>query len=304
MATQTLAEQHQAGQEALVSLIPAVLREAWPLLDAHDIKATLPQFTAAVRAIVQRYGRASAFASLQSYRTQRALSGVKTSAPSLTLAPAPVEKVVEDAIGWAITDLYGPVTPESITRAQSAVDSAVTQLVLDQGRQTVIDAVRKDTAAKGWVRVTEQDACSFCIMLALRGEVYKSKRGGEFKAHTVQPNGSGGDCRCHVEPIFTAYEPSARMREMDRLWKESTKGRTGKDARVAFRQAVEGRPVTGSSGKGPSKPKSHNPAAPKGLEAMSAEQLRHQIALTEGLKDSAWRTQQLTRLRKALRTAQ
>jgi hypothetical protein len=296
MATQTLAEQHQAGQEALVSLIPAVLREAWPLLDVHDIKATLPQFTAAVRAIVQRYGRASAFASLQSYRQQRAQVGVKVSAPSLTLAPAPVEKVVEDAIGWATADLYGPVTADTVQAAQDRLSESVSQLVLDQGRQTVIDAVRKDSAAKGWVRVTEQDACSFCIMLALRGEVYKSKRGAEFETHA--------NCRCHVEPIFTAYEPSARMREMDRLWKESTKGRSGKDARVAFRQAVEGRPVTGSSGKGSSKPKPHNPAAPKGLESMSPEQLRHQIALTEGLKDSAWRTQQLARLRKALRTAQ
>jgi len=37
---------------------------------------------------------------------------------------------------------------------------------------------------------------------------------------------------------------------------------------------------------------------------MTAAQLRHQIALTEGLKDSAWRTGQLGRLRKALRTAQ
>lgn len=296
MATQTLAEQHQSGQEALVSLIPAVLREAWPLLDVHDIKGTLPNFVAAVRAIVQRYGSASAFASLNSYRAQRSAAGIVGSAPSLTIAPSPAEKVIEDAVGWATADLYGPVTADTVQAAQDRLSESVSQLVLDQGRTTFIDAVRKDTAAKGWVRVTEQDACSFCIMLALRGEAYRSKRAGEFQAHT--------NCRCHVEPIFTAYEPSARMREMDRLWKESTKGRTGKDARVAFRQAVEGRPVTGSSGKKPSKPKSHNPAAPKGLEAMSAEQLRHQIALTEGLKDSAWRTQQLTRLRKALRTAQ
>lgn len=322
MATQTLAEQHQAGQEALVSLIPAVLREAWPLLDVHDIKGTLPNFVAAVRAIVQRYGSASAFASLNSYRAQRSAAGIVGSAPSLTIAPLPAEKVIEDAVGWATADLYGPVTADTVQAAQDRLSESVSQLVLDQGRTTVIDAVRKDTAAKGWVRVTEQGACSFCIMLALRGAQYHRDSFDEsnvkFKDHAVIAElrrdgidlGGKGDfkahnnCRCHVEPIFTAYEPSARMREMDRLWKDSTKGRTGKDARVAFRQAVEGRPVTGSSGKKPSKPKSHNPAAPKGLESMSAEQLRHQIALTEGLKDSAWRTQQLTRLRKALRTAQ
>lgn len=295
MAAETLAEEHQVGQEALVSLVPAVLREAWPLLDVHDIKGTLPRFVAAVRAIVQRYGSASAAAALDYYRRERAAAGVKVAAPSLRLAPSPADSVVEEAIGWAVSDLYGPVSPETVAAAQEKVDAAVSRLVLDQGRQTIIDATVKDRAAKGWARVTEQGACSFCIMLALRGAAYGSKRSADFKAHD--------HCNCHAEPVFTAYEPSHRMREMDRLWRESTKGRSGHDARVAFRQAVEGRKVTGSTGKGPSKPKPHNPAAPKGLEAMSADQLRHQIALTEGLKDSAWRTQQLARLRKALRTA-
>jgi hypothetical protein len=36
---------------------------------------------------------------------------------------------------------------------------------------------------------------------------------------------------------------------------------------------------------------------------MSRSQIEHQIALTEGLKASEWRTGQLARLRKALRTA-
>jgi hypothetical protein len=65
---------------------------------------------------------------------------------------------------------------------------------------------------------------------------------------------------------------------------------------VAFRQAVEGRPVTGSKDGGPK-------GAAKGLHALTKAQVQHQIALTEGLKDSPWRTQQLARLRKALRTA-
>ena len=41
----------------------------------------------------------------------------------------------------------------------------------------------------------------------------------------------------------------------------------------------------------------------KQLHEMSRAQLEHQIALTEGLKDSPWRTGHLARLRKALRTA-
>src|SRR5690242_15701737 len=297
MATPTAAETHQAGQEALVSLIPAVLREAWPLLDVYNIKGTMPQFLAAVKAIVARYGSASAAGALDYYRRERLAAGVKSPA-SLRIAPGPADDVVERAIGWATSDLYGPVTPETEAKAFETVASQVSQLVLDRGRDTIIDNALNDKAAKGWARVTEQGACSFCIMLALRagaGFLYTSKRSASFLAHTKQPNGSGGDCRCHAEPVFTAYEPSHRMRELQRVWAESTKGRSGHDARVAFRQAVEGRPVTGAKGK----PKGHA----KQLHEMSRAQIEHQIALTEGLKDSPWRTGQLARLRKALRTA-
>jgi len=288
MATPSLAEEHQIGQEALVSLIPAVLREAWPLLDAHNIRGTLPRFLAAVKAIVARYGAASAAAAVDYYKAERVAAGIAGPAPSLRLAPTPADSVIEDAIGWATSDLYGPVTAESLTAAQSKVAEAVSQMVLDQGRDTIIGATNTDRTAKGWVRVTEQGACSFCIMLALRGATYKSKQSADFKSHD--------NCRCHVEPVFTAYEPSHRMRELDRLWKESTKGRGGHDARVAFRQAVEGRPVTGAKDGGPK-------GAAKGLHALTKAQIEHQIALTEGLKDSAWRTGQLARLRNALRTA-
>ena len=290
MATETLAEEHQVGQEALVSLIPAVIRQAWPLLDPHDIKGTLPKFLAAVKAIVARYGSASAAAALDYYRRERAAAGVTSPAPSLRLAPSPADSVIEDAIGWATSDLYGPVTDESVAAAQAKVDEAVSKMVLDRGRATVIDATNADRAAKGWARVTEQGACSFCIMLALRagaGFLYTSKRSADFPAHD--------NCRCHVEPVFTAYEPSHRMRELQRVWQDATKGRSGHDARVAFRQAVEGREVTGA--------KKATPNATKGLHALTRAQVEHQIALVEGLKDSEYRTKQLERLRKALRTA-
>jgi hypothetical protein len=291
VATETLAEEHQAGQEALVSLIPAVLREAWPLLDVHNIKGTMPQFLAAVKAIVARYGSASAAGALDYYRRERLAAGVKTATPTLRIAPGPADDVIEKAIGWATSDLYGPVTPESVAAAQSKVDEAVSQLVLDRGRDTIIANALNDKAAKGWARVTEQGACSFCIMLALRagaGFLYKSERSADFSAHD--------NCRCHAEPVFTQYEPSYRMRQMQALWTDATRGRSGHDARVAFRQAVEGRPVTGSKDGGPK-------GAAKGLHGLTKAQVQHQIALTEGLKDSPWRTQQLARLRKALRTA-
>jgi len=41
--------------------------------------------------------------------------------------------------------------------------------------------------------------------------------------------------------VFTAYEPPARVREAQALWVSSTRGKSGNAARIAFRQAVEGR---------------------------------------------------------------
>ena len=234
------AAEHQTGQAALVALIPALLREAWPLLDLHNLQATMPQFTAAVRAIVQRYGQASAAGALAYYQQERRAASVPGRGVS-KLAPSPADSVIESAVSWATTDLYGPVTAETTDAAMARLDESVSQMVLDQGRDTIIGAVQQDKAAKGWARVTEPGACSFCIMLALRagaGLLYKRESSANFQSHT--------NCRCHAEPVFTAYEPSAHMRDMQTLWADSTKGRSGNDARNAFRQAVEGRPITGA----------------------------------------------------------
>lgn len=290
-----LAAGHQVGQSALVSLIPDVLRQAWPLLDLHNLKATMPAFTAAVRAIVQRYGQASAAGALAYYQQERAAAKVPGRAVS-QLAPSPADSVIESAVSWATTDLYGPVTTETTNAAMTQLDGAVQNMVLDQGRDTIIGAVQQDKQAKGWARVTSPGACSFCVMLALRsgaGFLYTSKQSGNFRAHTPNANGSGGLCRCHAEPVFTAYEPSAHMRDMQKLWVDSTKSRSGNDARNAFRQAMEGRPVTGTTGAKAAK-------ALVGGTSMDRPQIEFLLKQAQGMKDSPWRTSQIARLSKLL----
>jgi hypothetical protein len=286
VATQT-ADEHRTGQAALVSLIPALLRQAWPLLDLHNLQGTMPAFTAAVKAIVARYGKASAAGALDYYRVERQAASMPGRA-SMKMAPTPADSVIESAVSWATTDLFGPVTAQGETKALDRLDTAVSQLVLDQGRDTIIAAVASDKAAKGWARVTEPGACSFCTMLALRagsGLLYYSKRGADFRSHD--------NCRCHVEPVFTAYEPSAHMREMQKLWDSSTKGRSGVDARNAFRQAMEGRPVTGTTGAKKAR------ALLSGTN-MDRPQVEFLLKQAQGMPDSPWRTKQIARLSKLL----
>lgn len=287
-------EAHQAAQSVLVGSLMADLASAWPALDPLHIKASMPRFAALVAALVRRYGMASASLAVSHYRQQRLAGGIAGRITVVPAAPAPVDQV-EASLWTAVDSLYGPVTPETIAATQTNVEGVASRLAQDPGRQTIVNAVQADPSARGWARVTEMGACSFCLMLAIRagsgGVLYYSKGSagaransrfvgaGDFKFHD--------HCECHVEPVFGRYEPTARVRAAERLWKDVTKGRSGRDARIAFRQAVEGRPVSGTSGPRPD-------AATLGL---SRPQVEHQIALTEGLPDSAWRTRQLQRLR-------
>lgn len=221
-------DRHQAGQEALTSLLPALVGRAWALLDPHDIQGTLPRFVKAIQALVDRYGAASAIAALDHYREVR--RGSSRYVPKLARQTPP--DLVEGAVKQALAGLYGVVTPADEQAARDLVAETTAQLVLERGRQTIMENAYADPAAKGWVRVTEAGgACSFCLMLALRGPTYKSSRSASFRSHP--------HCRCHAEPIFVAYEPSYRMIEAQRLYNQAKGSKV--PTTLAFRQLLEGR---------------------------------------------------------------
>jgi hypothetical protein len=241
------AEDHRVEQAALVSLIARLVAHAWAtLLDPHNLKGSTPRLTAAIEAIVKQYGAASAAHALSSYRSQRRAAGI-VGRPALRMPQAPSHDVIEGTVENTLHSLYGPVTPETEARVQDALTSEVEQLVLHQGRDALINATQSDKEAKGWARVTEPDACSFCRLLATRGAVYKTRESGDFRAHTKKPDGSGGTCRCNVEPVFNAFEMTAQARQDLADYRNLTKtyGTAGRDILVAWRQHVEGRPVTG-----------------------------------------------------------
>jgi hypothetical protein len=175
------------------------------------------------------------------YTQQRVMAGVGAGFTPRP-APPPVLEQVSATVDWAVQPLWSPdVLAQPVTEAGSTavadvkarLAAATERLVLDAGRDTIITNVQADRKAKAWARIPEPNACSFCLMLATRGAVYRTEKSADFKSHN--------NCRCHVEPVFTAYEPSARIREAEALWASSTRGKSGDAARIAFRQAVEGR---------------------------------------------------------------
>lgn len=224
-----VAAQQQAAQIGLVGLLTDNLTQLWPALDLKRLPQSLTQLKAAVAALVQQYGMASASLAADFYDTQRAAADVTGRFTVTPSEPASVQQV-DQVIGWATKGLWSQ-TPD-VSAAQTLVTGAVDKMVIDTGRQTIVDAVHRDTEARGWARVTRPGACSFCRLLATRGAVYKTKASGGFQAHDHD--------HCFVEPLFGgSYEMAAHVRADEALYKRVTKGKSGKAARLAFRQAVE-----------------------------------------------------------------
>jgi len=285
MARSGTAEKHRDSQAGLAAAVVPLVAAAWARsLDPHDLKGSRSRLVVAIQAILRQYGRAAAAAGLTYYRNERRAAGVAGQVPRLPMPALPTADEIGAAVDRAIHDLFGEwspdaipptsstpttptapastssvadtatvdrapelVTPEDVQHAEDALTSEVEQLVLDQSRRAVMDAAELDKEATGWARVTEPDACSFCRLLATRGAAYTSKASADFRAHTKKANGSGGTCRCHAEPVFGQYEPTAQARQdledYQRLADEY--GHSGRDILVAWRQHVEGRPVTG-----------------------------------------------------------
>lgn len=286
-------EESRAVQEAIAALALVPLRGAWSLWDPSSLRESVPAFRTAVDAVVQHYGRATAAQSLQHFRALRQDAGATS---PLTVPPVP--PVPEGFVDQAVVEAFSEAEAD-IQKAMADLDAQAEQLILDQGRKQTMSAVKVDRFSKGWARITNPGACSFCLMLALRagkGLLYTSVRAANFKAH---PN-----CRCTAEPVFGHYEPTAAVREAQKVWDEATAGRRGHDARVAFRQAIEGREVTGSD----RKPQARKSTTQKRFEGgeKTVENQRHDLAVYEALppaktpEAAEWRRKRIEDIRKFL----
>lgn len=250
-ATELRAERsqaHQLAQASLSALVAQAIAQAWfRLFDPHDLRGSRQRLVVATQVIVEHYGRGASTAALTHYRNERRAQGANGPAPSLRPAPPQAQAQVEATVDKVLQPLYGPASEVGIENAQHALESEAEQMVLDQSRDTIIGAVHEDREARAWARITEPGACSFCRLLATRGAVYKTEASADFRAHVKQPNGSGGTCRCHVEPAFGPYEMTAQARQdlADYRRLTDTYGKSGRDILIAWRQHVEGREVTG-----------------------------------------------------------
>lgn len=206
----TRAESSQASQAIIAAEAARLAAKAWPNVDVHDLRGSLPQLRMVVAAAIRHYSPAAITDALRFYRRERAAAGIAGS-PRFTLPkPAPLEQIGK-SVDWAAEPLWGA---SDLQAAEKRLESVVERLVLNAGREAIVAAVEQDRQAKAWARVPEPDACYFCAMLATRGAIYSS-------AHAAGDNNDYHDhCRCHVEPVFVAYEPTARIRQWQADWND------------------------------------------------------------------------------------
>lgn len=232
---ESLTEGHRLAQLTVRAAVVDALLKIWPAFNPDELVGSWSTIEPALLALIAAGGHTSAGLAAAYYDEFRIAEEIAGRTTPILAAPLPVEEAVRSLrfVGLVETQRLVEVSrADAATVAFTNVSGEVSRQVLNQGRDTLVASVDADPKALGWSRVTDSKPCAFCRMLASRGPVYS--QGGGFSAH--------GHCGCSLEPVFSEDQPwPGRAREFRDEWNEATKGLSGADARLAFRQHVEGR---------------------------------------------------------------
>lgn len=261
----TSPDQVRLAQSALASRATREVMRVWPRVVRLPPDRVAPIMAEVLMAAADKYGPAAGAIAADYYDELRTAAGV-AGRFTPTVAALPDAERFESLAGWGASPLFGEAADPP--KALRLMTGGLTRIVHDVARETTAHAVAADPAEPRYARRARSGACKFCAMLATRGPVYLS----------AGSSGSGGyhdNCGCSVVPVF----PGQRYDEPDYV-KQWRKEYQAGDLRVGGASATE--------------------VIESGIDSKSVEWLRKQIALTESLKDSDWRTKQLARLRSEL----
>jgi hypothetical protein len=246
-----LTERHRKNQLALRAKFLREMLRSWPLLNPANLDGTAARWLELTMELILGFRTQSVATAVDYYdRFRGAEIGAEQVNRRVLLG---LDAVPLDAIRTSLVvtgparikyrTLRGVPAEEAAQRALVDVSGAASRHVLGGGRDVLDAAADRDELAVGFARVTGPRPCAFCAMAASRGPVFtsrvtaafttgRSKRGAGHRYHD--------HCGCAVEPLFARDAPwPGKARDFERLWVESTSGRSGKDARNAFRRALE-----------------------------------------------------------------
>ncbi|MFC8065528.1 hypothetical protein [Streptomyces sp. NPDC057293] len=234
------AARYRSAQLGLTRLLVRDVRGLRRLIIPSRLRASVPDWIAAMQAVIDQYARTSAALGAEFYDAQRDASGVPGSF-TVPVADPPPEGKTEASLRWATKDVWDR-DPDEATQAQAQplavrleqaakkAEAVAQKLVADTGRGTVLEAVRQDPQATAWARTAALGACVFCKLLASRGSVFAQDTVG-FRAHD--------GCHCAATPVFRGqrFELSPQAAEWARLYEEYAAGHSGSQL-ARFRRAL------------------------------------------------------------------
>jgi hypothetical protein len=216
-----------------LSLRATIVKEVtrlFPMWDPRD-EASYKRFEDQMVRLTQAGAQKSAQMAAAYYELFRAVDAppdVVKSVMEVVMAKLPPEEQIRASVAaTARGGVYrafgaGKSYAEAMDNGLVSVSGAVSRLSLNGGRDTIVETARSDRAALGWARVTGDDPCAFCAMLASRGPVYSEASVG-FEAHD--------HCSCDAEPSYEGSAWPGKAEEYRALWDESGSLNT-------FRQAL------------------------------------------------------------------
>ncbi|QCX81268.1 hypothetical protein C9F11_38425 [Streptomyces sp. YIM 121038] len=243
------------AQLGLTTLLLRDLRGLRRLINPARLQVTVPTWIEAVAALVARYSEVAATLAADFYDGERDAAGM----PGLFTVPltdAPPDSQMSNSLRWATKDLWPRDEAADATTAQLApfdvrlgaamakADGAVQKLVADRGRATLRQAVGADPQAVAYARAAALGACSFCKLMASRGQVYRTAGSAGVEANERFTGDASvvkfhDNCHCVIIPVFRGqqFELSPHAAEWERLYREYAQGHPGDQLRL-FRRAL------------------------------------------------------------------
>ncbi|MGW4223030.1 VG15 protein [Streptomyces bauhiniae] len=241
------------AQAGLTRLLLRDLRKLRRLIQPARLQVSVPAWIDAVHDLVGRYAEVSASLAGDFYDGQRDAAGV-SGVFTVPLADPPPREQTVNSLRWATKDLWPrPEADATVAQlepmdvrldaAERRAEGVVDRLVLNAGRDTMVQAVWQDPQAVGYARAAALGACSFCKMTASRGLVYRSAgtagqdANDRFRGDGVAKYHDG--CHCMIITAFKGqrFQLSPHAAEWDRIYREYAQGHPGDQLRL-FRRAL------------------------------------------------------------------
>lgn len=237
--SQVLADAHRTQQIRTGAQVEALVADVFRrTVDPRRPLETYPVFLRAAELVIGRGRIESRKIARSYYLAEAARRGLDPVAAELLVSRLSSEQAETALRASGATALLAAsekgLPPREVLEAgQLAVMGSAKRLVLNAGREYLLNASADDPAVKGFARVSDGAPCHFCAMLISRGPVY-SRRGARFKAHDR--------CGCNIRLVYPGDADrgwSKQAHAQEALWKATGDVSTFRSATRALRLGRE-----------------------------------------------------------------